>query len=53
MVNRSKDMIVTGGFNVFPREVEDVISADPAAVAQFHAVIGHPRTTSGARRSPR
>jgi fatty-acyl-CoA synthase len=40
IVDRTKDMIVTGGFNVFPREVEDVISADPA-VAQV-AVIGTP-----------
>lgn len=40
IVDRTKDMIVTGGFNVFPREVEDVISAN-AAVAQV-AVIGVP-----------
>jgi len=40
IVDRTKDMIVTGGFNVFPREVEDVISAHPA-VAQV-AVIGTP-----------
>ena len=33
-------MIVTGGFNVFPREIEDVISAHPA-VAQV-AVVGVP-----------
>jgi fatty-acyl-CoA synthase len=33
-------MIVTGGFNVFPREVEDVISSHPA-VANV-AVIGVP-----------
>jgi len=26
IVDRTKDMIVTGGFNVFPREVEDVLS---------------------------
>ena len=26
IVDRTKDMIVTGGFNVFPREVEDVIA---------------------------
>ncbi|RDI49417.1 fatty-acid--CoA ligase FadD8 [Nocardia mexicana] len=26
IVGRSKDMVVTGGFNVFPREVEDVVS---------------------------
>jgi fatty-acyl-CoA synthase len=40
IVDRTKDMIVSGGFNVFPREVEDVIAADPA-VAQV-AVIGTP-----------
>ncbi len=40
IVDRTKDMVVTGGFNVFPREVEDVISAHPA-VAQV-AVIGVP-----------
>ena len=38
IVDRKKDMIVTGGFNVYPREVEDVISAHPA-VAQV-SVIG-------------
>ena len=27
IVDRTKDMIVTGGFNVFPREVEDVVAA--------------------------
>src|SRR3954470_3419783 len=26
IVDRTKDMIVTGGFNVFPREVEDVVA---------------------------
>ncbi len=40
IVDRKKDMIVTGGFNVFPREIEDVISSH-AAVAQV-AVIGVP-----------
>jgi fatty-acyl-CoA synthase len=40
IVDRTKDMIVSGGFNVFPREVEDVISAHPA-VGQV-AVIGVP-----------
>ena len=28
IVGRKKDMIVTGGFNVYPREIEDVISAN-------------------------
>lgn len=40
IVDRTKDMIVSGGFNVFPREVEDVISAH-SAVSQV-AVIGVP-----------
>jgi fatty-acyl-CoA synthase len=40
IVDRKKDMIVTGGFNVFPREVEDVISSHPA-VANV-AVVGVP-----------
>ena len=35
-----RDMIVTGGFNVFPREVEDVVAEHPA-VAQV-CVIGTP-----------
>ncbi len=45
IVDRKKDMIVTGGFNVFPREIEDVISAHPA-VAQV-AVIGVPEEKWG------
>lgn len=40
IVDRKKDMIVTGGFNVFPREIEDVIAAH-GAVAQV-AVVGVP-----------
>jgi len=40
IVDRKKDMIVSGGFNVFPREVEDALSTHPA-VAQV-GVIGVP-----------
>jgi fatty-acyl-CoA synthase len=40
IVDRKKDMVVSGGFNVFPREVEDVLSAHES-VAQV-AVIGVP-----------
>ena len=40
IVDRVKDMIVTGGFNVFPREVEDVVAEHPA-IAQV-CVIGTP-----------
>ncbi|RSM62224.1 acyl-CoA synthetase [Actinoplanes sp. ATCC 53533] len=45
IVDRVKDMIVTGGFNVFPREVEDAVAAHPA-VAQV-GVIGVPDATWG------
>jgi fatty-acyl-CoA synthase len=40
LVDRKKDMIVTGGFNVFAKEVEDVIATDQAVSAV--AVIGVP-----------
>ena len=40
IVDRKKDMIITGGFNVYPREVEDVLSAHPGVSAV--AVIGVP-----------
>ena len=40
IIDRKKDMVVSGGFNVFPREVEDVL-AGHEAVSQA-AVIGVP-----------
>lgn len=40
IVDRKKDMIISGGFNVYPREVEDLLSADPNVAAA--AVIGVP-----------
>jgi fatty-acyl-CoA synthase len=40
IVDRKKDMIVTGGFNVFPKEIEDVLTSVPAVSAA--AVIGLP-----------
>ena len=40
IVDRKKDMIISGGFNVFPREVEDVLADHPALSAV--AVIGVP-----------
>ena len=38
IVDRKKDLIIRGGFNVYPREVEEVIAGHPA-VAQV-AVVG-------------
>jgi fatty-acyl-CoA synthase len=40
IVDRTKDMIVTGGFNVYPREVEDVLSRHESV--QQVVVIGVP-----------
>ena len=40
IVDRKKDIIITGGFNVFPRDVEDAIFEHPSV--QEVAVIGVP-----------
>ncbi|MBX6389068.1 MAG: AMP-binding protein [Frankia sp.] len=40
IVDRKKDMVISGGFNIFPREVEDVLATHPAVAAV--AVIGVP-----------
>ena len=40
LVDRAKDMIISGGFNVYPREVEDVLTAHPGVA--MAAVIGVP-----------
>jgi fatty-acyl-CoA synthase len=33
IVDRKKDMIISGGFNVFPREIEDVLATHPGVSA--------------------
>ncbi len=45
LVDRTSDMIVTGGYNVYPREVEDALSGHPS-VGQV-AVVGLPDDTWG------
>ncbi|HVC86024.1 MAG TPA: AMP-binding protein [Gaiellaceae bacterium] len=40
LVDRTSDMIVTGGYNVYPREVEDVLAAHPAV--REAVVVGAP-----------
>jgi long-chain acyl-CoA synthetase len=45
IVDRKKDLIIRGGFNVYPREIEEVLHEHPA-VAEV-AVIGIPHETLG------
>jgi long-chain acyl-CoA synthetase len=45
IVDRSKDMIIRGGFNVYPREVEEVLMEHPAV--SLAAVIGIPHEGLG------
>ncbi|WP_030275599.1 long-chain-fatty-acid--CoA ligase [Streptomyces sp. NRRL B-24484] len=45
IVDRTKDLIIRGGYNVYPREVEEALIRHPA-VAQV-AVIGLPHPTHG------
>src|SRR5690606_38035101 len=40
IVDRKKDMIIVGGYNVYPREVEEVLFAHPAVLEA--AVVGLP-----------
>jgi long-chain acyl-CoA synthetase len=45
IVDRKKDMIIRGGFNVYPREVEEALARHPAVVQV--AVIGVPDPVQG------
>ncbi len=45
IVDRSKDMIIRGGFNVYPREVEEVLMTHPAV--SLAAVVGVPHESHG------
>lgn len=45
IVDRKKDVIIAGGFNVYPREVEEVLLCHPAV--QEAAVIGVPNEYRG------
>jgi long-chain acyl-CoA synthetase len=40
IVDRAKDLVIRGGYNVYPREIEEVLYAHPAIVEA--AVIGKP-----------
>jgi long-chain acyl-CoA synthetase len=45
IVDRAKDMIIRGGFNVYPREIEDLLMTHPAV--SLAAVVGVPHDSHG------
>ncbi|MEV6227911.1 long-chain fatty acid--CoA ligase [Saccharopolyspora shandongensis] len=45
IVDRAKDVIIRGGFNVYPREIEEVLLAHPAV--SMAAVVGIPHHRHG------
>ncbi|MEU9091058.1 long-chain fatty acid--CoA ligase [Streptomyces sp. NPDC048428] len=45
IVDRVKDLIIRGGFNVYPREIEEVLITHPAV--SMAAVVGVPHATHG------
>jgi long-chain acyl-CoA synthetase len=45
IVDRKKDLIIRGGFNVYPRDVEDGLLEHPAV--EMAAVVGKPDTVHG------
>ncbi len=45
IVDRKKDMIIRGGYNVYPREIEEVLYEHPAV--REAAVVGIPHDTHG------
>ncbi|MCG8635835.1 MAG: long-chain fatty acid--CoA ligase [Desulfobacterales bacterium] len=45
ITDRKKDMIIVGGFNVYPRDVEDILYTNPKV--ELCAVVGVPDARSG------
>ncbi|GGQ73879.1 long-chain-fatty-acid--CoA ligase [Streptomyces flaveolus] len=45
IVDRAKDLIIRGGFNVYPREIEEVLMTHPAI--SLAAVVGVPHESHG------
>ena len=43
IVDRVKDMVISGGFNIFTREVEDCLSSHPAVATCAVIGVPHPR----------
>lgn len=41
--DRKKDMIIAGGFNIYPREVEEVLATNPAVLEVAVAGVADPK----------
>ena len=44
LVDRSKDLIIVSGFNVFPAEVEEMLTSHPAVAEAAIVGVAHPHT---------
>lgn len=44
LVDRAKDVVIVSGFNVYPAEVEEVLSTHPAVEAAAVVAVPHPHT---------
>jgi long-chain acyl-CoA synthetase len=44
LVDRRKDLVIVSGFNVYPREVEDVLQQDPDVAEAAVVGVAHPQT---------
>ncbi len=49
LVDRSKDLIIVSGFNVYPGEVEDVLTSHPDVVEAGVVGVPHPHTGEAVR----
>ena len=45
IVERKKDLIIRGGFNIYPRDIEEVLTTHPAVIEA--AVVGIPSERMG------
>lgn len=43
LVDRLKDMIISGGFNIYPKEVEDVLTSHPGVASAAVIGVPHPK----------
>jgi acyl-CoA synthetase (AMP-forming)/AMP-acid ligase II len=43
IVDRKKDMVISGGFNIYPREIEDVLFEHPAVKGTAVVGVPHPK----------